>query len=183
MNSGVTRKRRRPDGVEWDVTGTRRWTDSSEGPTDRPEGPQRKGQENMDELQPQQEGTATEADSGATGGTGAVVDGVREPSPGDLLRALPDEAQARGTRFVSANAMQARLFSVYDAAAAAEDALALVQQQLTLTLNRSYYEADEIESMATQLDTLLTLESLDLSEEGPAPHHDQSSEGDLVSEE
>ena len=48
--------------------------------------------------------------------------------------------------------MQAKLFSVYDAAAAAEDALALVQQQLTLTLNRNYYEADEIESMAAELD-------------------------------
>ncbi len=71
------------------------------------------------------------------------------PTPGDLLRRLlPTEAEQRGTRFVSAQAMQARLFSVYDAAAAAEDALALVQHQLTLTLNRSYYEASEIETMA-----------------------------------
>ena len=62
----------------------------------------------------------------------------------------------RGTRLVSAKAMQARLFSVYDAAAAAEEALALVQEQLTLTLNRSYYDADEIESTATALDALLT---------------------------
>jgi hypothetical protein len=85
----------------------------------------------------------------------------RIQTPGDQLRALPAEAKDRGTRFVSAQAMQARLFSVYDAAAAAEDALALVQQQLTLTLNRSYYEADEIESMATQLDSLLTLDSLE----------------------
>jgi len=85
-------------------------------------------------------------------------------TPGDLLRALPAEAQERGSQFVSAQAMQARLFSVYDAAAAAEDALALVQQQLTLTLNRGYYDADEIESMADQLDSLLALESLDLSE-------------------
>jgi hypothetical protein len=60
--------------------------------------------------------------------------------------------------------MQARLFSVYDAATAAEDALALVQQQLTLTLNRSYYEADEIETMADRLDSLLTLDLIDLSE-------------------
>ena len=59
--------------------------------------------------------------------------------------------------------MQARLFSVYDAAAAAEDALALVQEQLTLTLNRGYYDAAEIESMADQLDSLLALESLDLA--------------------
>jgi hypothetical protein len=96
---------------------------------------------------------------------------VAEPSPGDLLRLLPAEAEQRGTRFVSAQAMQARLFSVYDAAAAAEDALALVQQQLTLTLNRSYYEASEIETMASELDALLMLDAIDLGEE------------DLVSEE
>ena len=82
-------------------------------------------------------------------------------TPGDALRALPAEAADRGTRFVSAQAMQARLFSVYDAAAAAEDALALVQDQLTLTLNRSYYEADEIERMATQLDSLLSLDTVE----------------------
>ncbi len=80
-------------------------------------------------------------------------------TPGDALRALPVEAADRGTRFVSAEAMQARLFSVYDAAAAAEEALALVQQQLSLTLDRSYYEADEIEQMAAQLDRLLALDT------------------------
>ncbi len=101
----------------------------------------------------------------------------RNLTPGDQLRALPTEAQQRGTRFVSAQAMQARLFSVYDAAAAAEDALALVQQQLTLTLNRSYYEADEIEHMASELDSLLALESLGLTDE------DFGAEGELVSEE
>jgi len=85
-------------------------------------------------------------------------------TPGDALRSLPAEAADRGTRFVSAQAMQARLFSVYDAAAAAEDALALVQSQLTLTLNRSYYEADEIEQMAAQLDSLLSLDTAE-----PAP--------------
>ncbi|HVC66912.1 MAG TPA: hypothetical protein VND44_04905 [Acidimicrobiales bacterium] len=82
-------------------------------------------------------------------------------TPGDALRALPAEAAGRGTRFVSAQAMQARLFSVYDAAAAAEDALALVQDQLTLTLNRSYYEADEIAQMADQLDSLLSLDTVE----------------------
>ncbi len=81
---------------------------------------------------------------------------AQEPTAGDLLRSLPDEAKKRGTRFVSAQAMQARLFSVYDAAAAAEEALTLVQTQLTLTLNRSYYDADEIEDMADQLDQLLS---------------------------
>ncbi len=77
--------------------------------------------------------------------------------PGDLLRSLPEEAKQRGSRFVSAQAMQARLFSVYDAAASAERALTLVQAQLTLTLSRSYYEADEIEHMADELDQLLNL--------------------------
>jgi hypothetical protein len=75
--------------------------------------------------------------------------------PGDALRALPVEAEQRGTRFVSAQAVQARLFSVYDAAAAAEEALALVQDQLTLTLNRSYYGADELDELADRLDSLL----------------------------
>jgi hypothetical protein len=92
-------------------------------------------------------------------------------TPGDALRALPSEAADRGTRFVSAQAMQARLFSVYDAATAAEDALALVQDQLTLTLNRSYYEAEEIEQMAQQLDSLLALDTVDRTE------------GELVSDE
>ena len=71
--------------------------------------------------------------------------------------------------------MQAKLFSVYDAAAAAEDALALVQQQLTLTLNRSYYDAEEIESMASELDSLLALDAIDLEFE-------QLDQGDLVAE-
>jgi hypothetical protein len=101
----------------------------------------------------------------------------RGPTPGDVLRTLPTEAQERGTRFISAQAMQAKLFSVYDAAAAAEDALALVQQQLTLTLNRSYYDAEEIERMAAQLDSLLALETIDLE----LGQLDQLDEGDLVS--
>jgi hypothetical protein len=100
----------------------------------------------------------------------------RQPTPGDVLRTLPTEAEQRGTRFISAQAMQAKLFSVYDAAAAAEDALALVQQQLTLTLNRSYYDADEIEKMASQLDSLLALESIDLELE-QLDHDDLVSEG------
>jgi hypothetical protein len=104
-----------------------------------------------------------------------VVPEVKVPTPGDVLRTLPTEAHERGTRFISAQAMQAKLFSVYDAAAAAEDALALVQHQLTLTLNRSYYNAEEVESMASQLDSLLALESIDLELE-------QLDQGDLVAE-
>lgn len=109
------------------------------------------------------------------GDQGEAGDEGRAPTPGDVLRTLPGEAQQRGTRFISAQAMQAKLFSVYDAAAAAEDALALVQQQLTLTLNRSYYDADEVESMASQLDALLALETLDME-------LDELDERDLVSE-
>jgi hypothetical protein len=101
---------------------------------------------------------------------------VKVATPGDLLRTLPTEAQERGTRFISAQAMQAKLFSVYDAAAAAEEALALVQHQLTLTLNRSYYDAEEIEAMASQLDSLLTLDSIDTLDEIDLV------ESDLVSE-
>jgi hypothetical protein len=130
--------------------------------------------EQMDEEQTMSE--QTEIEEGAAGAVQAADTPQVERTPGDVLRTLPSEAQSRGTRFVSAQAMQAKLFSVYDAAAAAEDALALVQEQLSLTLNRNYYEADEIESMAAQLDTLLALESLGLSEE------DLSSEDDLVSE-
>jgi hypothetical protein len=114
---------------------------------------EREGKWNVDGTADEQVSTGDEAMS-----TGED----REPTPGDALRSLPTEAQQRGTRFVSAHAMQAKLFSVYDAAAAAEEALALVQEQLTLTLDRSYYEADEIESMADQLDYLLALDTLDL---------------------
>jgi hypothetical protein len=94
-------------------------------------------------------------------GTDQSVGTEAQVTPGDMLRALPAEAEKRGSRLVSAQAMQARLFSVYDAAAAAEDALALVQHQLTVTLDRGYYEADEIEHLAAELDALLTLEALD----------------------
>ena len=93
--------------------------------------------------------------------TDPSVSAEAQVTPGDMLRALPAEAEKRGSRLVSAQAMQARLFSVYDAAAAAEDALALVQRQLTVTLDRGYYEADEIEHLAAELDALLTLETLD----------------------
>ena len=116
----------------------------------------------MDQTGREQEPTQMDDEEKVAVESGQAVGGDRGPTPGDVLRTLPSEAQQRGTRFISAQAMQAKLFSVYDAAAAAEDALALVQQQLTLTLNRSYYDADEIESMATQLDSLLALETIDL---------------------
>jgi hypothetical protein len=128
---------------------------------------EREYEENVEQAEPMEESNQMSTD--------VIDDGGREPTPGDVLRTLPTEAEQRGTRFISAQAMQAKLFSVYDAAAAAEDALALVQQQLTLTLNRSYYDADEIEKMASQLDSLLALESIDLELE-------QLDHDDLVSE-
>jgi MarR-like DNA-binding transcriptional regulator SgrR of sgrS sRNA len=129
---------------------------------------EREYEENVEQPVPMEQSDET------TGEQVATED--RQPTPGDVLRTLPTEAQQRGTRFISAQAMQAKLFSVYDAAAAAEDALALVQQQLTLTLNRSYYDADEIEKMASQLDSLLALESIDLELE-QLDHDDLVSEG------
>jgi hypothetical protein len=128
---------------------------------------EREYEENVEQPVPMEQSNETSTDQ--------TRNEDREPTPGDVLRTLPTEAQQRGTRFISAQAMQAKLFSVYDAAAAAEDALALVQQQLTLTLNRSYYDADEIETMASQLDSLLALESIDLELE-------QLDRDDLVSE-
>jgi hypothetical protein len=105
-------------------------------------------------------------------------------SPGDALRSLPAEAERRGTRYVSARAMQARLFSVYDAAAAAEGALALVQHQLTRTLDRRYYEPNEIETMAAQLDALLVPDTTetDETEQTPdvAPDQETADRGDTV---
>jgi hypothetical protein len=99
--------------------------------------------------------------SGTDGGSPEPKKATSAVSPGDALRSLSAEAERRGTRLVSAHAMQARLFSVYDAAAAAEVALSLVQEQLTRTLDRRYYEPEEIEAMADQLDVLLALEAME----------------------
>ncbi len=103
-----------------------------------------------------------ETDTSAEGGQAQDTDEAASTvTPGDALRSLSAEAERRGTRLVSAHAMQARLFSVYDAAAAAEVALSLVQEQLTRTLDRRYYEPDEIEAMAAELDAILALATLE----------------------
>jgi hypothetical protein len=104
------------------------------------------------------EETDTSAEDGQTHDTEEAASTL---TPGDALRSLSAEAERRGTRLVSAHAMQARLFSVYDAAAAAEVALSLVQEQLTRTLDRRYYEPDEIEAMAAELDAILALATLE----------------------
>lgn len=66
---------------------------------------------------------------------------------------------------VSAQAMQAKLFTVYDDAAAAPEALALVQRHLGLTLDRTWYSAEEVGRLADELDLLL--------EPGVPPAHDE----------
>ncbi len=122
----------------------------------------------MNESQPASEQNLVPDQEGEeAAGSGGLASETNQASPGDMLRALPAEAKERGSRLVSAQAMQARLFSVYDAAAAAEDALALVQQQLTVTLDRGYYEADEIERLASELDALLALEFARPDRRGP----------------
>lgn len=73
------------------------------------------------------------------------------------LRALRDEAAARGAPMVSSPAMQARLFEVYDEAATAPEALELVQGNLRLTLERNWYSASEIDQLADQLDWFLAM--------------------------
>jgi uncharacterized protein YbjT (DUF2867 family) len=77
--------------------------------------------------------------------------------PADRIRQAIEESEARGAPMVSAPIMQARLFSVYDDARAEPEALALVQRHLQLTLERSWYSAQEVEELADQLDWLLGL--------------------------
>ena len=106
--------------------------------------------------------------SGAGGRSPDSEEKASTVSPGDALRSLSAEAERRGTRLVSAHAMQARLFSVYDVATAAEVALSLVQDQLTRTLDRRYYEPEEIEAMAAELDALLALDTVESETAGMA---------------
>lgn len=68
---------------------------------------------------------------------------------------------------VSAQIMQAKLFSVYEDASAEPEALALVQRHLQLTLERSWYSAQEVEELADQLDWLLGLATSDLVDAEP----------------
>jgi len=81
-------------------------------------------------------------------------------SAGDRVRDLVAESVARGAPMISAQAVQARLFAVYDDASTVPGALVLVQRHLGLTLDRNWYSAQEIESLAGQLDELLTASPL-----------------------
>lgn len=73
------------------------------------------------------------------------------------IREAAAEAAQRGAPMVSAQAVQAKLFQVYDDAADVPEALALVQRHLRLTLDRTWYSAQEIDDLADQLDWLLGL--------------------------
>lgn len=100
------------------------------------------------------DGTAQDV---ASGGVAVVPDPGPVVGPADRIRAAVVEAGARGAPMVSAQIMQAKLFSVYDDAAAVPEALALVQRHLGLTLDRNWYSAQEVEQLADQLDWLLGL--------------------------
>jgi len=97
----------------------------------------------------------TDATDIAVSGTAVT----REGTPAERIRSLLDEAELRGAPMVSAQAMQAKLFTVYDDASAVPDALALVQRHLGLTLDRTWYSADEVERLAGELDMLLSLDA------------------------
>ncbi|HEX3947612.1 MAG TPA: hypothetical protein VHW47_07890 [Acidimicrobiales bacterium] len=89
-------------------------------------------------------------DTGGITATAAIGEG-----PAHRLRALITETEARGAPMVSSQALQGRLFEVYDAAAAVPEALALVQRNLGLTLDRTWYSAAEVDTLADQIDWLL----------------------------
>lgn len=87
--------------------------------------------------------------------------------PADRIRLAVEESAARGAPMVSAQLVQAKLFSVYDDAVAVPEALTLVQQHLRLTLDRTWYSAKEVEDLADQLDWLLQLPTVGSGEADP----------------
>jgi hypothetical protein len=89
---------------------------------------------------------------------GAEVGRTAESSPAGRLRALIGETEARGAPMVSSQSLQNRLFEIYDAASAVPEALALVQHNLGLTLDRTWYTSAEIEALADQIEWLLDRE-------------------------
>jgi hypothetical protein len=89
---------------------------------------------------------------------GPEVGRTAESSPANRLRALIAETEARGAPMVSSQSLQRRLFEIYDAASAVPEALALVQHNLGLTLDRTWYNSAEIEALADQIEWLLDRE-------------------------
>jgi hypothetical protein len=74
------------------------------------------------------------------------------------VRSLVVEASDRGAGTVSAEALQSRLFEIYDEVLTSPEALELVQQHLRRTLDRTWYGADEVAALADQIDWFLTVE-------------------------
>jgi|GEM_PF-5358261 len=90
--------------------------------------------------------------------TAETEEAVPEASaPAEPLRVLIAETEARGAPMVSSQGLQRRLFEVYDAASAVPEALSLVQRNLGLTLDRTWYSAAEVGTLADELDSLLAL--------------------------
>lgn len=96
-----------------------------------------------------------------TAATG-TIDGTDEAqvllelaAPAEPLRVLVTETEARGAPMVSSEGLQRRLFEVYDVASTVPEALALVQRNLGLTLDRTWYSAAEVHALADQIDALL----------------------------
>jgi hypothetical protein len=95
--------------------------------------------------------------------------------PGSGIRSLAAEAEARGAPMASAESMQSRLFTLYDAASAVPEALELVQRQLQLTLGRTWYSREEIDRLADEIDRLLGPATWDAGSEGrPSVETDDS---------
>jgi hypothetical protein len=88
------------------------------------------------------------------------IDAALGSAAADRIRTLSEESGRRGSPMISSLAMQTRLFDVYDEVAASPDALALLQHHLQLTLERTWYRPDEIETLAGQIETYLAAEDV-----------------------
>jgi hypothetical protein len=110
--------------------------------------------------------TSEHIETGASATLGVVAVAAEQGIPSQRLRETVYEAQVRGAPMVSARAMQARLFDIYDDVSSVPAALALVQHHLRLTLERTWYSDHEIEQIAAELDTLMAAGTVTTSD-GP----------------
>jgi hypothetical protein len=90
------------------------------------------------------------------------VDPILGAPAAERIRTLSEESGRRGNPMISSLAMQTRLFDVYDEVAASPEALALLQRHLQLTLERTWYRPDEIETLASQIETYLAADGTDV---------------------
>ena len=79
------------------------------------------------------------------------VEGAPETAAARIRHLVP-EAKERGSSTVSANAMQARLFDIYDEVSDRPEVLTLVQSQLTLPLERTLFTAEQVDALADSID-------------------------------